>query len=128
MKEVQELFMRLTGTGQVHAPDLLPTECTNTLWKYVRSGEYDAIQAQQDLLDLLILDIRWAPTNKLLIRALEIACTYNTSAYDACYVALAENLNLPLVTADNKLAQKFASSPYVILTLDSLFSIPLSDN
>jgi len=53
---------------------------------------------------------------------LEIAAARDISAYDACYVALAEQMQLPLLTADNKLAVKLAGSPHVVVTLDSLFA------
>jgi predicted nucleic acid-binding protein len=122
MPEIQQYFVELTDAGEVHAPDLLPVECANVLWKYVRAGEYDVAQVQRDLIDLLALTIRWVPTGELLIYALEIACAYGASTYDACYVALAEQLKLPLVTADKKLAAKLVNAPCVILTLDSLFS------
>ena len=45
MREVQEYFLNVANAGPVHAPDLLPTECANALWKYVRSGEYAYAQA-----------------------------------------------------------------------------------
>jgi len=119
MREVQEYF---AGSPEAHAPDLLPVECTNALWKYIRAGQYRLDQARQDLLDLFSLDIRWTPTGDVLPHALEIAAARDVSAYDACYVALAEQLQLPLLTADNRLAVKMAGSQHVVVTLDSLFA------
>jgi len=118
MHEVQEYFAG--STEGVHAPDLLTVECTNALWKYVRAGQYQLDQARQDLLDLFKLDIRWTATGDMLPGALEIAAARDITAYDACYVALAEHLQLPLLTADNKLAAKLAGSPHIVLTLDNL--------
>lgn len=120
MREVQEYFAG--SPDEVHAPDLLPVECANALWKYIRSEQYLLNHARQDLLDLLGLDIHWTPTGDVLPSALEIAAARAITAYDACYVALAEHLNLPLLTADNRLAAKLAGSPHVVVTLDSLFA------
>lgn len=42
------------------------------------------------------------PTRRLVRRAIELRA--NVSAYDACYVALAEALECELLTADERLA------------------------
>lgn len=120
MREVQEYFAG--SPDEVHAPDLLPVECANALWKYIRGGEYRLDQAQHDLVDLINLNIHWTPVIDILPRAIEIACTYGTTAYDACYVALSEHVKLPLVTADNKLAGKLAGSTHFVMTLESVFT------
>jgi predicted nucleic acid-binding protein len=51
------------------------------------------------------------PTYDLTVAALPIAVTYDITAYDACYVALAQRLGIPLVTADQKLHGKLAGTP-----------------
>ena len=48
------------------------------------------------------LDIDRVPTRHLLTRAFELRA--NVSAYDACYVALAERLNCAPLTGDTRLA------------------------
>ena len=120
--EVQAFFLRLGDDVDAFAPDLLQTECTNILWRQVSMKGYDLIQAQRDLADILSLAVKWTPTPELLPRAFEIATTYNSTAYDACYVALAERLNVPLLTHDNRLAKQLVGSTHVILTLDTLFT------
>jgi PIN domain len=52
--------------------------------------------------DLLALPIARFPVAPLMVRAFELRA--NLTAYDACYVALAEALDCPLVTADKHLA------------------------
>jgi len=52
--------------------------------------------------DLLALPITLYPTMSLLRRCWELRS--NVTAYDACYVALAETLDVALLTADAKLA------------------------
>ena len=57
---------------------------------------------------LRALHLHQTPTYDLVSDALPIALTYTISAYDACYVALANKLGLPLVTADDALIRKLA--------------------
>jgi len=56
---------------------------------------------------LLRLPLQITPTADLAADALQRAITYSISAYDACYVALAQHQAVPLITADQKLANKF---------------------
>lgn len=53
--------------------------------------------------DLLALPIRRYPARPLLRRIWELRRTH--TAYDASYVALAEALGVPLLTADARLAR-----------------------
>ena len=46
----------------------------------------------------------------LLHDALDLALEYGITAYDASYVALSDDLRLPLVTADQKLIGKLKGS------------------
>ena len=49
----------------------------------------------------------------------------DVSAYDACYVALAEQRQVPLLTADVKLTQHLVGSPHqVFLVEDYLNALP----
>ena len=118
--EVQAFFLRLDNDVDAFAPDLLLTECTNILWRQVTMKGYDQIQAQHDLVDLLALHVQWMPTTELLPRAFEIATSYGATAYDSCYVALAERLQLPLLTHDNRLAKRLMNSAHTIITLDTI--------
>jgi len=121
--EVQAYLLRAGDDIEVHAPDLLPIECTNILWKQIQRSGYDPAQARRDLADLLTLNgVQWVATGTLLPAALDIAALHAISAYDACYVALADRLHLPLLTADNRLANVLAGSQHSVLTLDALFS------
>ena len=61
------------------------------------------------MLDLQALRLRTVSTADLLTLALDLALTYDVTAYDACYAALAEQLELPLITADAPLLHKLAT-------------------
>jgi len=106
-------------------PDLTYIECANILWTKVRKGAYTAMAARQSLAQLRLLALPTTPTSELMERALEIACIYDVSAYDACYVALAEKHQVLLLTADAKLVQHMKGSPHrVLLVQDYLDALP----
>jgi predicted nucleic acid-binding protein len=98
-------------------------ECTNILWKYVRRFDYPADKASKNLMNLEKLALQRIPTSDLMVGALDIAVSYTISAYDACYVAHAQRLNVPLVTADEKLINTLANSTYTVRWLGD-FPIP----
>jgi predicted nucleic acid-binding protein len=102
------LFASLTGTppARLYVPDLFYIECTNILWKYVRHFGYSQEAAQQDVADLVRLPLQSASTAALVEAALALALEQGATAYDAAYVALAQKLSLPLVTADEALVRR----------------------
>ncbi|MHB0999978.1 MAG: type II toxin-antitoxin system VapC family toxin [Armatimonadota bacterium] len=110
-EDVQQLFkLSLTDMeSMLIVPDLFFIECTNILWKKVRRGELPEEIAQENVIDLRLLDLQSISTRELMERALEIACIYSITAYDACYAALAEREDIPLVTADKRLGEALPS-------------------
>lgn len=106
------LFDHLTDDppARFYVPDLFFIECTNILWKYVRRFDYPAKMAQQDVADLTQLPLQIVSTAALAEKALGLAVTYGSTAYDSAYIALARHLSLPLVTADEKLVRRFQES------------------
>lgn len=106
------LFRRLADTPPAHfyVPDLFYSECANILWKYVRRFGYPAANARQDVADLQALRLQTISAADLLIPTLELALQYDITAYDACYAALAQQLDLPLITVDAPLVRKLAGS------------------
>ena len=107
------LFGRLTTTtppARFYVPDLFFIECTNILWKYVRRFGYTPEAAQQDVADLTRLSLQVASTADLAEAALAMAMAHEITAYDAAYVALAQRLSLPLVTADQTLVRRLAGT------------------
>jgi len=84
------------------ALDLLRVEAVSVIRRQFLNGALTGTQATNAIEDLLNLPIVVYPTSVLLRRAWELRD--NTTAYDACYVALAEALGCPLATADQRLA------------------------
>jgi predicted nucleic acid-binding protein len=84
------------------APDLLRVEVLSVIRRHLASGTLDAEQANNAVDDLLALPIVLYPTTPLLRRCWDLRS--NVTPYDACYVVLAETLDVALLTADAKLA------------------------
>jgi predicted nucleic acid-binding protein len=93
---------RLRGQD-IAAPELVDLEVASVLRRQLSVGRLDARRARLALDDLLELPIGRAPHRPLLRRCWELRD--NLSVYDAAYVALAEALDVPLVTADARLAK-----------------------
>lgn len=99
-KAVEE---RLFDPAQtLHAPHLIDVEVAQVLRRYAASGEADAERCRVALADLADLPLTRYPHDILLQRAWELRG--NLTAYDAVYVALAEALDAPLLTRDQRLA------------------------
>jgi predicted nucleic acid-binding protein len=86
---------------QIAAPDLLRVEVLSVIRRQLSLGTLDVDQADRAVDDLLDLPIAVYPTTSLIRRIWDLR--NNLTAYDACYVALAEALGCTLLTADVKL-------------------------
>jgi predicted nucleic acid-binding protein len=89
--------------AQVHAPHLLDVEVASALRRAAASGAVPLERSRQALDDLQIMRIERHSHLLCLPRVWELR--HNFSAYDACYLALAEMLDGTLLTRDKALAQ-----------------------
>jgi predicted nucleic acid-binding protein len=94
--------VRVEEAGDVAAPDLVDVETTSVLRRAWLRGGLSEERFAAAIDDLLAFPIRRWPTRDLIPRAFELRA--NVSAHHACYVALAEALDCPLLTADARLA------------------------
>ncbi len=83
------------------APDLLHFEVSNTLRKLCQIQELSSRQAVHALRDLELLRISTIPYTDIGQRMWELRD--NLSAYDASYVAVAELLEVELLTFDGRI-------------------------
>ena len=96
----------IDGAVQLIAPSLHCWEMANVLRTYVRRGEIDRALAS-DVYDLhLEAPIEQVEPSRA--RVLETALDYQTTAYDAVYIALSLELDLPLLTAER------TTTPWVV--------------
>ena len=85
-------------------PELVYAELPSALAQSVRAGLLDARDAGEILDGLLRLPVRRHRQSRLAAASLTLALELGLSAYDASYLALAQTLGAPLVTADRRLA------------------------
>jgi len=111
--------------GQLYVPDLFFIECTNILWKHIKRFGYPEDKAREDLAALKGLSLNDIATIDLVEDALGLTVSNDITAYDGCYVALAKQLNIPFVSADEKLVRKTAETLHAVRWLGD-FSLPVN--
>ncbi|MQA84054.1 MAG: PIN domain-containing protein [Streptosporangiales bacterium] len=94
------LLDRIAGTT-IHAPHLIDGEFLHAIRGLTLGGKLGRAEADAALDDFMSLRIERHPVTDLLPRAWALFA--NVTAYDTCFVALAEGLDCPLVTCDAKL-------------------------
>jgi predicted nucleic acid-binding protein len=87
----------------LHAPHLLDLEVAQVLRRFQREGDVDEARGREALEVLRELDLARYPHDVLLPRIWQLRDA--VTAYDAAYLALAEALAAPLLTADARLAR-----------------------
>jgi predicted nucleic acid-binding protein len=92
---------RLAGE-RLFAPELLDLEVVSVWRRAARAGRLGPRRARQALADLAAIPIARAPHRPLLGRTWELKD--DLTPYDAVYVALAEELGVSLLSADEQLA------------------------
>lgn len=100
--ELDEALAECLATVIPHAPDVIDVEFHHALRGLVLGKKISAERAEHAR--ALFTDtpkIRF-PTRDLVDRVWSLR--HNLSAYDACFIALAESLDVPLITCDDKQA------------------------
>lgn len=110
----------LANRVRLIAPDHLFIEFTNVMWSKTLQRELTEEEAEARILLISQLSSRMqvVPVRGILHESLKAACDCRHPAYDTAFLALAEAMGIPLVTADvkfyNKIRQRFPSA--VLLT------------
>jgi predicted nucleic acid-binding protein len=96
------LRQEFSAMRSMHAPELIDAEVASGIRGLLLGGKVSPSRAAEMVDDFAELRIDRYPVATLIHRVL--ALRHNLTAYDACYVVLAEELGLPLLTLDAKLA------------------------
>lgn len=96
------LATRIHPAETLHAPQLVDLEVASVLRGLEARAQLSTALAARAIVDLLALDLVRYAHDSLVPRVWQLRG--NLTAYDAVYIALAENLEAPLVTCDGRLA------------------------
>ena len=91
-------------------PDLVFAETAHGVARYVRTGRLTREEGLLVVHRALSAPVQSERTGVLADAAVHVALARSISAYDACYVVLAETMKATLVTADRRLAAATATS------------------
>jgi predicted nucleic acid-binding protein len=118
--KAQQLIVNASATGErLVVLDLVFPEVANAIWKRHRQQVISLSEARSLLVALIGAPVEVEPARSLLAPALEIAINHDRAVYDALFVALAEQLGLPAITADEPLFNALhAGFPRIVLLRD----------
>ena len=94
---------QVIAAGALVAPQLMLVEATNILRRLERARRLARSESTAAQRDLLSLDVDLAPFHPFAARVW--ALRHDLTSYDAWYVAVAEELSLPLATLDGRLVR-----------------------
>ena len=111
-----------SGKLQLKGPALLPYELSNALWQAERRSRLTCSQADRILqafvkLEIEIISQSWGVM-------LPFARQFNCSAYDAAYLALAQETSEPLLTGDLRLYNAVHNDLNWVLWIETYSSKP----
>ena len=110
---------------QLCSVDLLVAEVTNIAWKKLTLGAIPPEQATDMAKGIRAAISPLYPSSLFNERALQLALELRHSIYDCLYLACAEALDAPLVTADRQLSRKLQRAGFTKLVF-ALGSKPIS--
>lgn len=116
-EDSEQALALLASDERLIAPDLIVAELCNGAWRLIRRGEL-----RREQLEIIA---RGAPdafaalhaSASLAVRAAAIALALDHPVYDCFYLALSETQDAPLVSADRRLIERTAGTPFAQRTL-----------
>src|SRR5437868_340336 len=102
----------LRGGEPLMAPDLIFSEVTNAVWKMVTFASLSPAAATESILKLGDFFSEIVSSRDLKDAALAISLALRHPAYDCFYLALAEQRDCQMISADDRLLARCAGTPY----------------
>jgi predicted nucleic acid-binding protein len=96
----------LLAYDALHAPDHWQAEAVNVLWAKAFRSDLATADAEQRMTVLMRAPVIGTPIAGLMSRAFAISVARQVTIYDSLYLALAEKLSIPVVTADVRLMRQ----------------------
>jgi predicted nucleic acid-binding protein len=103
------MFAHYQPSDRYIVPEHCLLECANVLASHVRFHGMPMVAAAQARKVLYRLPLTRVPAKRLLKRALDMSLRHQIVVYDSVYIAIAEQVGAPLITADQKQAQAAAA-------------------
>jgi predicted nucleic acid-binding protein len=104
--------LHISGRSIIYIPQLALLEVLNAVRFAPKAKEEDGEMALEAVRDLH-LEVK-PPEYDVLRKANAIAWAYKTTIYDALYVAHAEQVGYPLITADETMIRKLAGHSIIV--------------
>jgi predicted nucleic acid-binding protein len=104
--------LHISGRSTIYIPQLALLELVNAVRFAPKAKEEDGEMALEAVRDLH-LEVK-PPEYDVLRKANAIAWAYKTTIYDGLYVAHAEQVGYPLITADETMIRKLAGHSIVV--------------
>lgn len=124
----EEALHVLRMGSSLTAPDLISAEICNVVRRKVRLGEIGQEQGREVIRFAHLVVRDPYPSRALAEPAYELALQLDHSAYDCFYLAYAQLIDAPLITADAKFARKAAAAGFAahVIDLALVSTIPAS--
>lgn len=97
---------------ELHVPAFFDVEITNIVWKKLQRGELTRQDAGFIVQLLPTLPVTRHSESPILAPAFHLACQSQRTVYDSLYIALAQRLGGVMMTADQRLANSLAATPW----------------
>jgi predicted nucleic acid-binding protein len=103
------------GAAQLLAPSTIQPELFNALWQQHRRGKLSREEVGEHWRDFSVTSTDLYAPEDLMPRAAEIALETGVIIYDALFLALAEDAETVVVTADDRLLKALRGTAYANL-------------
>lgn len=98
--------------AQLHVPAFIQLEIGSVLTKKIRRDELTEAEGDVILKEFTRLPLRYHSDGQIFHAAYKLALVTRRSLYDCLYLALAEAINGPVITADRKFYMALSNGPY----------------